>query len=296
MKFVISASVIAVMTATGGAYAADLIVDTPMMVEPSVATSGIKGTVEVGLLGTYADQNDDDFADWAYGAYLGANIWGTTDSLYWGIDGYLEGNSFSDTGDEAPNYVGTLGGHLGFGTSDLMLGGFVSGGMVPSYLDENEGGYTAGIEGMAKFDNFGIFGQLGYADIRTDGTDNGFTGGFVRGGALFGLSDDFAVMVDASYGHTDDFEDAGDEGEFWAAGVKGAWKLPTDFDAFLTAGYEYQHYEALSEPTSGTGDSHTVKVGLSIPFGDSTTAVDALNPLATSTLPYRAASWAGTLD
>lgn len=292
LRLLLSVSAAALVVAAGAANAADLIVDEAPVMAPA-AVSGIKGVVDVGLLATYIDQTDDPTTAWAGGAYLGASVWGLSDSFYWGIDGYLEGNTFDNTDEFAPTYVGTIGGHLGFGTADLMLGGFVSGGFTPNFADEAQGGYTVGVEGLAKFDSFGLFGQLGYADIRTDDTDSGFTGGFVRAGAMFALSDDFAVLVDASYGHTDDFEDAGDEGTFWSAGIKGAFRLPTDFDAFLTAGYEYAAYQANTEDD---GFSHTIKVGLSIPFGDSTTASDALNPLGTSALPYRAASWAETLD
>jgi len=290
MKFGIS--VIALMTAMGAAHAADLIIDTPM-VEPVAAASGLKGTIELGLLGTYADQSSWPFDGWAGGAYLGGNLWGLGDGYYWGVDGYLEGNTFENTYDEAPTYVGTLGGHLGFGSSDLMLGGFASVGVAPDEDDEANAGYTAGVEGLVAFDTVSLFGQLGYADIRTDDEDSGFTGGFARVGALFSLSDDFAVVADASYGRGDDFEDEGDWGSFWSAGLKAAWKLPTDFDAFLTAGYEYVDYTANTEDDAQT---HTVKVGLAIPFGDSNTAADVLNPLGTSALPYRAASWGETLD
>ena len=289
MKYAVS--ILAVLAASSAAHAADLVVDTPM--EPISQSSGMKGVVEVGVLGQFVSQTDDSFDGWAGGGYASGALWGVADSLIWGIDAYGDANSFDSTGHEAATYVGALGGHLGFGGDAGMIGGFASVGVAPDYNDAPEAGYTVGIEGMTKLDSIGLFGQLGWADIRTDGTDSGFTGPFVRAGALFALSDDMAVMVDASYGHTNDFEDAGDEGVFATAGVKAAFKLPTDFNAFVTAGYEYSYYQANTEDD---GFSHTIKLGLSIPFGDSTTASDALNPLATSVQPYRAASWAETLD
>lgn len=293
MKLIVglAASVVTLAALGGAAFAADLIVDEAPVASPAMS-SGIKGVIDLGVLATFASQTDDPFDGWAGGGYVGANLWGLSDSFYWGLDGYLEANSFESTDEEAPNFVGTFGGHVGFGTESVRLGGFGSVGFTPNSANEAKAGYTVGVEGLAMFDGFGILGQLGYADVRTDDLDSGFTGAFARVGALFALSDDFAVLADASYGKTGDFEDEGDEGTFWSAGIKGAFRLPTDFDAFLTAGYEYQHYQANTEDD---GFSHTIKLGLSIPFGDST-AVDALNPLGTSSMPYRAASWAETLD
>lgn len=295
--FGLSVSVLGIVAAVSGVHAADLILDTPM-VEPTVATTGIKGTLDVGVLGTYAEQSNWPFEGWAGGAYIGVSVWGASEGIYWGIDGYLEANSFADPYEEAPDYVGTVGGHLGFGTSDLMLGGFVSGGVTPdSQSHEAKGGYTVGVEGLVRMDTVDLFAQIGYAGIQGGppgpNQNYGFNGGFVRVGAAFSLSDDFAVLADASYGYSDEFVDPGESGAFWSAGIKGAWRLPTDFDAFLTAGYEYQSYTAIGEDD---GSTHTIKVGLSIPFGDSSTARDALNPLGTSAMPYRAGAWASTLD
>ena len=105
-----------------------------------------------------------------------------------------------------------------------------------------------------------------------------------------------AVLADASFGYAPrNFEDIGGDqwGSYAAVGIKAAHRLPTHFDAFLTTSYEGAHFTANTEDD---GWSHAVKVGLSIPFGGSTTAADSLNPLGTSALPYRAASWAQTLD
>lgn len=289
MKYAIS--LVALLAAVGAANAADLIIDAPT--EPAVAASGIRGVVEVGALGIYADQTDDDFAGSAAGGYAAAAIWGMSDSLVWGIDGYVEANSFGGLENEAPTYVGVVGGHLGFNTGSGSIGAFGSVGFAPDENDDAKAGYTVGVEGIADLGGLSLFGQLGYGNVRVDEDDSGFTGPFVRVGALYALSDDLAVMADLSAGTSQNFEDPDDDGAFLAAGVKAAFALPTDFDAFLTAGYEFAHYQANTEDD---GYTHAFKVGVSIPFGDGNTAATALNPLATSALPYRAASWGEALD
>lgn len=289
----IAVSLIALLAATGFAHAADLIVDTPAAV-PVAVSSGLRGVIEVGVLGNHISQTDEDISEWGFGGYASAAIWGNSDGLVWGLDGYIDGNNFG-TPDTAPTYVGVVGGHLGFDTGSGSLGGFVSVGATPDYDNEARWGYTAGVEGIAALSSgVSVFGQLGWADVRVDGDDAGFTGPFGRVGALFALSDEMAVVADLSAGSSDDFTGQGQKGTYWAAGVKAAFKLPADFDAFLTAGYEFAHYDGVDD--GDTGDSHTIKVGLSIPFGDGNTAATTLNPLATSVLPYRAASWSETLD
>lgn len=299
MKFAVS--FIAMLAATSFANAADLIIDAPVADPIVSSTSGIKGVVEAGVLATHLNDTDGDNVDWVYGGYASAALWGVSDSLVWGIDGYVDGNSWDlDEDDSIPTYVGVLGGHLGFNTGSGSLGAFASFGAISDDNDPDyttRWGYTVGVEGIAELSSgFSVFGQLGYADARPDEDDDdeGFTGAFGRIGGMFALSDDIAVMADLSAGSSDSYVDGDDQGGFVAAGAKAAFRLPTDFDAFLTAGYEYAHYSAADDGDTGT--THTVKLGLSIPFGDSTTASDVLNPLATSAMPYRAGSWANAID
>lgn len=290
MKFAVS--LIALLAATGFANAADLGVDA---VWP---TTGLQGVVEVGVLATHVDDNNDDYL-WVSGGYASAALWDRSASLIWGIDGYIDGNSFDrDEDDDIPTYVGVIGGHVGFDTGTGSLGAFASLGAISDDNDDftTRFGFTAGVEGIVELTSgLSLFGQLGYADARPDEDrdDDGFTGAFGRVGALYALSDDIAVMADLSAGSGDDYND-GEPGGFVAAGAKAAFRLPTDFDAFLTAGYEYAHYTAESDDSEGT--THTVKLGVSFPFGDSTTAPDTLNPLATSALPYRAGSWSNAVN
>lgn len=286
-------SLIALLAATGLANAADLIIDTPAA-EPVTSSTGVTGVVEVGILGNHIAQTDEDISEWGFGGYASAAIWGNGDGLVWGLDGYIDGNNLG-TPDTAPTYVGVLGAHLGFDTGSGSLGGFVSVGTTPDYDNKSQWGYAAGVEGIADLSSgVSVFGQLGWADVRIFEDSSGFTGPFGRVGALFALSDEFAVIADLSAGSAADFIAIDSSGTYVAVGVKAAYRLPTDFDAFLTAGYEFAHYDAVDD--GDTGDSHTIKVGLSIPFGGDNTAATVLNPLGTSALPYRAASWTATLD
>jgi hypothetical protein len=298
MKISLLAGVALVAVSAGGAFAADLPSSTPapVAVAPApAADSSVRGLVEVGAL--YSNVNQPAFNGSVGGGYLDANIWGgANDAFMWGIDGTGEYNGFSNTGTQAPKYLGVIGAHLGYGLgSGSEIGAFGSLGSTPNAADNAQGGYTAGVEGIWDMDPARLFGQVGYANTQTNGTA-GFTGWFAHGGAAFSLTNDFAVMADVGYGYApDNFGVAatGHNGSFTTAGVKVAYKLPTDFAAFVTAGYEYGYYNDQANNTNAT--SQTVKVGLAIPFGSDTTAVDALNPLGTYAAPYRAASFSSTL-
>ena len=291
----LTVSVLALFVAASAVQAADLVIEEPAVVE--AVSSGISGVVEFGALGQHVDNTSDPFEGWAPGAYISGAISGGADSFVWGIDGYGEWANF-ETANEAPNMTGLLGGHLGFGFDGGQVGAFGSVGGVFDRDDSLRGGYTAGVEGIVDLSGISLFGQLGWANIDTETPDTdpaaGFIGAFVRGGAVFSLSDDLAIMVDAGYGATDDFTGKGDSGKYWTAGIKGALALPTDFSAYITAGYEYGFYDAVDDGDTGT--THTVKIGLSIPIGDTNTAAKALNPLATTAQPYRAAAFGSALD
>lgn len=285
--------VFTLFAATGGAIAADVVAGGTPVVEVA-AYSGARGVVEVGALAQFASQTDDPFEGGAGGLYASGALSGVSDSIVWGIDGVIEAKSFTDTSLEAPRYVAVAGAHLGFGSETGLLGGFASVGVTPDFDSEPASGYTVGVEGMVALDTFVIFGQLGWADIRVDRDDSGFTGPFARIGAVYAFGEDFAVMADLQYGRADDgFEDSDGDGTYYSVGVRAAYALPMDFDAFLTAGYEYSYYQANTEDE---GFAHTVKLGLAIPFGDGSSAASTLNPLATTSHPYRAASWGETLD
>lgn len=288
MKLALGALCALLLTST--AFAADLIIDEAAL-EPAPAPSAVRGVVELGALANSVDQTDDSFDGTAGGAYVSGAIWGGADGFVWGIDGYFDRNSFD--GADAPNTSALAGLHAGIGSDGYYAGLFGSAGLGFDDSEDSHAGYTVGVEGQVNLDQISLFGQLGWADIDTEDDEAGFIGAFLRGGVVFAASDDFAIMADASYGYTESFEDTDDEGHFATAGVKAAFALPTDFAAYVTAGYEFGYYEATTEDDSA--NSHTFKLGLAIPFGDST-AADVLNPLATSAQPYRAANWADILD
>jgi hypothetical protein len=293
-----------VALSTSGAFAADLLPQTPppsaVAIPAEAPASSIRGLIEVGGLYNNVNQTSvtSPFNGSAGGAYVDASIWGgPNDTFMWGIDGVGEYNSFASTGTQAPKYLGVVGAHLGYNTGAGSFGAFGSVGATPNATDSAQGGYTVGVEGIVNLDPARIFGQVGYANVRTAGDTAGFTGWFAHGGVAFALTNDFAVMADAGYGYAPDnftAAGAGRDGAFTTAGLKVAYKLPTDFDAFITAGYQFAYIN--DRVTTASATSHTVKVGLSIPFGSGTTAVDALNPLGTYTAPYNAASYATTLQ
>lgn len=297
LRVLLGATILATLSA-GVASAADLMVDVPADVSP--AASDMRGTIEVGVFAEYVDQEDDTFSGFAPGGFISGSLWGGSDTFVWGIDGLFERNTFTGDGatyDEAPLYVGILGGHLGMGDASQSFGGFVAVAATPDDDDEVRAGVSAGIEGNTTMDNMGLFGQLGYAHVTTDDNGEGFHGFFIHGGAVYSVSDDTAVMADAGLGYApDDFEDIGSDehGVFATLGVKAAFKLPTDFNAFLTLGYEAGYYNAVEDEDVGV--SHTFKVGLSMPFGADSTAASALNAQQTYAGPFRAGSWAQTLD
>lgn len=288
MKLALGAIAATLLSST--AFAADLLIVEPA-VAPASAASGVRGVIELGAFANYVDETDEDFSGTAGGAYVSGAIWGGADGFVWGIDGYFDRNSFD--GADAPNTSALAGLHAGVGGDGYYAGFFGSAGLGFDDSEESHAGYSVGVEGQVELDQISLFGQLGWADVDTEGDEAGFIGAFLRGGAVFASSDDFAIMADASYGYTESFEDTDDEGYFATVGVKAALVLPTDFTAFVTAGYEFGYYEATTEDDSA--NSHTLKLGLAIPFGDST-AADVLNPLATSSQPYRAATWADILD
>jgi hypothetical protein len=294
MKFAVSMLAI-LMATTAAASAADLIIEEPVAVD--IAAPQLSGVIELGISGVYTENDSDPFEGSAAGAFISGAISGGSDGFLWGIDGLFEGAGF-ETADEAPTYTALIGAHLGYGTDFGRIGGFASFGAAPDRNDDNQTGYTVGIEGLASFDSFSLFGQLGWADINTDTSDDaedaaGLIGPFIRVGGLVELSDEFAVMADLGYGTTEHFTDDDDPGHYFAAGVKAAVQLPVDFDLYATAAYEYGYYAATGDDQSAT--SHTVKLGLAIPFGD-TTAAGVLNPLATTAQPYRGALFGSILD
>jgi hypothetical protein len=271
-----------------GAHAADLIIDS-VDSTPVATSSGLRGVVELGALGRWANEDENDAVSFGglYGAFaLEADV----DSLVFGLDGYGEWLSIADADPDVTNgSLAIVGAQIGTRFNDWYFGGF---GTLASYPDaENNDqffGYAAGVQAAVDIQSALLFGRLGYAYAPNEDFDNdeeGFVGPFVEAGAAFSLTEDFAVMANVGYGYSANFDTSDDPGEYVSWGIKAAYKLPGDLNLNLVASYEGIH---AFDDDDESNTSHSVKLGISIPFGDEGTAVDALRPLASPTAPFRA--------
>jgi len=279
---------VSALALVSGAEAADLYIDA-VEPAPAVASYGMRGVVELGGLGRWAQEDGGDVT--AFGGLYGAfAVEGQYDALVLGLDGYGEWLSIGDSDPAVTNgNLGVLGAHLGARMDAWYLGGF---GTVATYPDaeteEQFFGAAAGVEAAVNFDSARLVGRLGYAFAPNDDFDNddeGFVGPFAEIGADYALSDDFAVMANVGYGFSASFDVSNDPGEYVNWGLKAAYRVPGDLNLNLVASYEGMHAFDQDDESNTT---HTVKLGISIPFGDDGTAIDALRPLASPTAPFRA--------
>lgn len=279
---------VSALALVSGAEAADLYIDA-VEPAPAVASYGMRGVVELGGLGRWAQEDGGDVT--AFGGLYGAfAVEGQYDALVLGLDGYGEWLSIGDSDPAVTNgNLGVLGAHLGARMDAWYLGGF---GTVATYPDaeteEQFFGAAAGVEAAVDFDSARLVGRLGYAFAPNDDFDNddeGFVGPFAEIGAAYALSDDFAVMANVGYGFSASFDVSNDPGEYVNWGLKAAYRVPGDLNLNLVASYEGMHAFDQDDESNTT---HTVKLGISIPFGDDGTAIDALRPLASPTAPFRA--------
>ena len=275
-----------------------LAADPPMMIEPPApVTSAWNGVIEIGGLARYAVESDEGVVedeDIVGGAYGSFSAWGGAGSALFGVDGYLELVSLegvSATESLTPEFIGVLGAHVGTEVGDAYIGVFGALGVYPD--DDNEEavtGYAVGVEGTVDAGMATLFGRVGYAVAGSDEYDvdaddlEGMVGPFVEAGAVFAISDDLAVMASAGLGYSEDFDNTDDPGGYATWGAKMSYALPTDFALNFTAAYE--GYYAYTEIDEDETIEHTVKVGLSVPFGDES-AKASLDPLASSTGPFR---------
>ena len=275
-----------------------LAADPPMMIDPPApATSAWKGVIEIGGLARYAVESDSGVVedqDIVGGAYGSFSAWGGADSVMFGVDGYLEGVSLegvSETESLTPAFVGVLGAHLGTDVGDAYVGVFGALGVYPDGGNEEAlTGYAVGVEGTVDAGMATLFGRVGYAVAGSDEYDvdlndlEGMVGPFVEAGVVFDVSDDLAVMATAGLGYADHFDNTDDPGGYATWGAKLSYAMPTEFALNLTAAYE--GYYAYTDQDEDETIEHTVKLGLSIPFGDES-AKASLDPLASSTGPFR---------
>lgn len=296
-----SASIITLIALAASASAAAA-ADTVVYQEPApapVVESRIKGAFEIGGSALRFSQTDDDVTDTLWGAY-GAGFVNValTPRLIWSADSqieYLRLGEDEDWDDNAPNLVGVFGSSINVGFGNATIGAFGSLGATSQYNEEDSFGWTGGL--LATYDLTAattLTGHAGWADIRVDRDDSGFTGYFLGASAIHAFSDRFALSVNGGYGYADDgFEDSSGWGRYWNAGVKGAFRVSSDLPLFATAGYEYGSYKANDEDD---GDEHAFRIGLAMAFGGGNTARDTFNNFQTPTTPYRAAAWGEVLD
>lgn len=253
----------------------------------------VTGVIEVGTAITNYKQSDDSAEGTPVGVYVNAsaNVPLTT-ALNLGLT--VKGEFLGGTSDEfyntTPNQVAIVGAALNYDLGSATVGAFGALGKTDTY--DGRLGYVVG--GQAAFDlgAFKPFAQVGYARVRVDGADSGFTGLVTRGGVEYAPSDALAFTVDGGYGHaTKGFEDTSDSGTYWNLGGKVAYRLTSSIVA--TASYEYRDFQANTEDR---GYEHAFRLGIAIPLGGSQTARDTFNNLSAQTLPFRAASYGEVLD
>ncbi len=254
------------------------------------------GAFEVGAALTSFNQSDDtDGSGTPVGVYLDAFVnvplSGALDLNISAKGEYLNGKKDDYFYDTTPNSVGALAAALNYHTGALTVGAFGSLGATNRYED-NRLGFTVG--GQAAFDlgKFKPFAQVGFADIRVDDTDSGFTGLITRGGVQYNHSDKLALTVDGGYGYApSDYEDEGDSGSYWNLGAKAIFGITGS--VYGTVGYDYREFKANTEDAA---HEHAFRLGISIPLGGSSKAGDLFNNLSAQTLPYRSASYGEVLD
>lgn len=297
MSLRISVAVGALLVGMGAAHAADLYVAPPVVAAPAAAPA-YWGVIELGGLGRAVTDFDEEIDDEATfgGLYGSFALWGDLGVVRLGVDGYGEWvNVGDDSSSDITNAnLGVIGAHVGAALDQAYIGAFGALGLYPdSDNEESFTGYAVGLEGTVDLDMATLFGKVGYASAPNENTadDEGFAGFFVEGGAIFSLSDQFALQVSAGYGYSevfdgyDEIEEIFEDGSYVTWGAKVAYNLGTDLNLNLVAGYEGMLSQDLTQDEYVL--DHTFKLGLSVPFGGAG-AASALNPLASPTAPFRA--------
>lgn len=273
MRISIVAASIAALTA-GVAHAADF-----------------TGTYSLGFAGLHYAQTDDDVngnaggltgsASVRYTLSNGATVTGEVQGERYNLDHY------SDT---APSYGLLAAVHYDQEFNGETLGAFFGTGLTS---DEESGTRTIlGFEGESTVLGKPLFASIGYADLRVDGSDSGFTGTFIQIGTFFDLTQDLTLKTTIGAGYDRvGYEDDGDWGRYKAASVEGIYAVNGGaYNVYF--GADYTKYDANTEDS---GEETTLKVGVIIPFGGASKH-DVLRPLALPGTLLRAASYAETLD
>jgi hypothetical protein len=258
----------------------------------------LSGAFEIGAWLDSYSQTDDTDAATVFGGYASAFANASlTDAVTLGVD--LQGEFLptvaSPFDDHTATFEGAIGANLVYHANPVSFGVFGAVGKTNSTVNDDGLGFMGGgVLGLNVSEDTLLYTQVGYADIRVDQIDSGFSGWFADGGVIHAFSDQFAVRVAGAYGYASiNYEDPGDWGSFWDVGIKGAYALSDTSPIFLTASYNYSQFTANTEDD---GHEHNFKLGVSIGFGGTTKAKDTFNPYGTPLLPFRSAAYAEVLD
>lgn len=290
-KLMGAASLLVLGSATAS-LAADII--TPDPVPPQVVEDRIKGAFEFGMLKNHFGQTDEPREGTDFGLYGSAFMHIYLNPIVIGFDLQSEYYHIENDFDEhTPSFHNVMGMSANYNYGAGLIGAFGVIGATNAD-DENSGiGYVGGVQATWDVNSqWTVFGHYGMGSIRVDQSDSGFTGHFWKAGALYAMSDDMAFVMDGGMGHSEDYEDSGDDGDYTTLGIKGIFKMPTSLPLFATAGYEWRQFNANTEDTA---NESVFKLGLSIPFG-ANRARDTFNPIASPTTPFRSAAYGEVLD
>jgi hypothetical protein len=259
----------------------------------------LSGAFEIGAWVNRYDQDDDGSSGTMFGGYgSGFANARVADNVTFGVD--IQGEflpSVTDFKSETPSFEAAIGANLVYHANPVSFGLFGAVGKTNSQSSDDGIGFLGGgILGLEVSEDTLLYTQIGYADIRVDNVDSGFTGWFGNIGAIHAFSDQFAVRVAGAYGYAPtNYVDIGnDNGRFFNVGVKGAYALSDTAPIFLTASYDYNQFVAIDD--DDYANEHSFKLGVSFGFGGTQKAKDTFNPYGTPLLPFRFASYGETLD
>jgi hypothetical protein len=260
----------------------------------------LSGAFEIGAWVNNYNQSDLPETATVFGGYAGgfANA-RVSDNITFGVDlkGELLPSVASPFFDHTATFETALGANLVYHGDPVNVGIFGAVGKTNSRTDKGDNGVGFMGGGVLGFDvtpDTLLYSQFGYANIRVDKNDSGFTGWFANGGVIHSFSDQFAVRLAGAYGFAPvDYEDPGESGTFWNVGVKGSYAISDVTPIFLTASYDFNRFIANTEDDA---TEHSFKLGLSFGFGGTQKAKDTFNPYGTPLLPFRAAAYGEVLD
>lgn len=282
-------SALALASTSSVALAADVEATNPVF---------LSGAFEIGAwLNAYTQTDDPDSAT-VFGGYAGgfANA-RISDNLSFGVD--LQSEFLPTVAapfeDHTATFETALGANLVYHSDPINVGVFGAVGLTNHLASDDGLGFMGGgVLGLDVSQDTLLYSQFGYADIRVDQADSGFTGWFVNGGVIHSFSDQFAVRLAGAYGYAPKgYEDTNDWGSFYNVGIKGAYSISDTSPLFVTASYDYNRFIANIEDDA---TEHIFKLGLSIGFGGAQKAKDTFNPYGTPLLPFRSAAYGEVLD